>query len=109
MKIGQTQQQPGPALAHTERLRPAGNGAGAHQGVVKSADSNAAARRAAGAAVSVSAGARAGPQRSAADVDCARVDALRAAIEQRRFAVNPDAIADKLLAHARALLGSQRS
>lgn len=40
----------------------------------------------------------------AADFDQAKVDAIRAAIRENRFTVNPGAIADQLIADAAALL-----
>ena len=39
-----------------------------------------------------------------ADVDMDKVNAMRQAIEQNTFSVNPEAIADKLLANARDML-----
>ncbi len=39
-----------------------------------------------------------------ADVDMEKVNAVRQAIEQKTFAVNPEAIADKLLGNAREML-----
>lgn len=41
----------------------------------------------------------------AGDFDSARVDAIRQAIREGRFTVNPEAIADRLIADAAALLG----
>ena len=38
------------------------------------------------------------------DFDAAKVDAIRQAIREGRFAVNPEAIADRLIADAAALL-----
>jgi len=40
----------------------------------------------------------------AADFDSAKVDAIRQAIREGRFSVNPGAIADRLIADAAALL-----
>jgi negative regulator of flagellin synthesis FlgM len=40
-----------------------------------------------------------------ADFDSAKVDAIRQAIREGRFTVNPGAIADRLIADAAALLG----
>ncbi len=40
----------------------------------------------------------------ASDVDIDKVNAVRLAIEQNSFVVNPQAIADKLLANAREML-----
>jgi negative regulator of flagellin synthesis FlgM len=42
---------------------------------------------------------------SAGDFDAAKVDAIRQAIREGRFTVNPGAIADRLIADAAALLG----
>lgn len=39
------------------------------------------------------------------DFDAAKVDAIRQAIREGRFTVNPGAIADRLIADAAALLG----
>ena len=39
-----------------------------------------------------------------ADVDMVKVNAVRQAIEQKTFAVNPEAIAEKLLSNARDML-----
>ena len=44
-----------------------------------------------------------------ADVDLAKVNAVRQAIAQNTFAVNPEAIADKLLANAREMLNRSAS
>lgn len=44
----------------------------------------------------------------AADVDTEKVNAVRAAIEQGSYVVNPEAIADKLLANAQELLDRTR-
>lgn len=47
-----------------------------------------------------------GVARSGTDsFDAAKVEAIRAAIQSGRFSVNAEAIADKLLANARELLG----
>ena len=43
------------------------------------------------------------------DVDMAKVNAMRQAIAQGTFVVNPGAIADKLLANARDMLNQKRS
>ena len=43
------------------------------------------------------------------DVDMDKVNAMRQAIEQNTFAVNPEAIADKLLANAREMLNRTAS
>jgi negative regulator of flagellin synthesis FlgM len=41
---------------------------------------------------------------NSADVDMDKVNAVRQSIQQNTFAVNPEAIADKLLANAREML-----
>lgn len=43
-----------------------------------------------------------------ADVDMAKVNAVRAAIQQGTFVVNPEAIADKLLSNAQEMLGRSK-
>ena len=45
----------------------------------------------------------------AADVDTAKVDAVRASIAQGTYVVNPEAIADKLLANAQEMLNRTRN
>ena len=45
----------------------------------------------------------------AGDFDSAKVDSIRQAIREGRFTVNPEAIADRLIADAAALLGPRRS
>jgi negative regulator of flagellin synthesis FlgM len=42
---------------------------------------------------------------SSGDFDQAKVDAIRSAIKEGRFTVNPERIADQLIADATALLG----
>lgn len=46
---------------------------------------------------------------STPDFDQAKVDAIRDAIREGRFTVNPGAIADKLISDAAALLGPRAS
>ena len=43
------------------------------------------------------------------EVDMEKVNAVRQAIEQNTFIVNPETIADKLLANAREMLNRTRS
>lgn len=65
----------------------------------------------AGVAVTVSTLARtleAANRGESADVDTEKVNAVRAAIEQGSYVVNPEAIADKLLANAQELLDRTR-
>ena len=45
----------------------------------------------------------------APEVDMEKVEAMRQAIEQNTFIVNPEAIADKLLANAREMLNRSAS
>ena len=47
-------------------------------------------------------------QAGGADVDMDKVNAVRAAIERGTYAVNPEAIADKLLANAQEMLNRTR-
>ncbi len=66
-------------------------------------------RKAPGVGVTVSAQARALEQSdSAADADAAKVNAIRQAIDQKSYVVNPETIADKLLANARDMLDATR-
>ena len=61
----------------------------------------------AGVAVTVSPMARtleASKRSEAADVDMAKVKAVRAAIDQGTYKVNPEAIADKLISSAQEIL-----
>ena len=62
-------------------------------------------RKAPGVGVTVSTQARSLEQPgAAADVDMDKVNSVRQAIEQKSFIVNPETIADKLLANAREML-----
>jgi negative regulator of flagellin synthesis FlgM len=66
----------------------------------------------AGVAVTVSTLARslsAAKTGDTAEVDMAKVDSVRSAIQQGTFKVNPDAIADKLLANAQEMLNRTRN
>jgi negative regulator of flagellin synthesis FlgM len=65
----------------------------------------------AGVAVTVSSLARtleASKRGEPADVDMAKVNSVRSAIQQGTFVVNPEAIADKLLSNAQEMLGRSR-
>lgn len=105
MKIGQPKDLPivpttPPTPASTAATPPkAGQGAAATASQAASS---------AGVAVTVSTRARALEQanrgQSAAEVDTAKVDAVRSAIEQGTYVVNPEVIADKLLANAQEML-----
>lgn len=66
----------------------------------------------AGVAVTVSTLARtlgAAKTGEGADVDMAKVNSVRAALEQGTYVVNPEVIADKLLANAQEMLNRTRS
>ena len=109
MKIGQPSDLP---IAPTS---PATSGASsapakaASQGAAATATHNASS---AGVSVTVSAQVRtlaqAGPSESA-EVDMDKVNAVRSEIEQGTYVVNPEAIADKLLANAKEMLDRARS
>lgn len=45
----------------------------------------------------------------ASGFDAAKVDAIKQAISEGRFTINPEAIADKLIASTRELLAQQKS
>ena len=65
-----------------------------------------------GVAVTVSAQVRTLSQADAsdaADVDMDKVNAVRSEIEQGTYTINPEAIADKLLANAKEMLDRTRS
>lgn len=55
------------------------------------------------------AGARIGAASQSVDFDSAKVDAIKAAIKEGRFKVNPDVISDRLIAEASALLRPRAS
>lgn len=108
MKIGQPSDNPVP-VSTTAQPVPAKGGQSA------SSTANAAATKStqsAGVAVTVSTLARtlgAAKSGETADVDTAKVDSVRAAIQQGTFVVNPEAIADKLLANAQEMLNRTRN
>lgn len=88
-----------PLAADAEAAKGAGRAAGQTQ--------QAQAAPAAGVEVTVSSEVRAMKQTHSNDVpgvDMAKVNAVRAAIEQGTYVVNPAAIADKLLANAQDML-----
>ena len=99
MKIGQ---QPDFQPTGPQALAPASAKAGQSQ--VESVKGGA---KAPGVGVTVSELARTMEQTglsSDADVDLEKVNAIRQAIEQNTYRVNPEAIADKLLANAQEML-----
>lgn len=105
MKIGQKPELPG-ALAQTGIARQAKGAAGAAEGAAK----DALAASAAGVPVTVSSAARSLDEtsRAAGDFDAGKVQAVRAAIEKGTFSVDPEAIADKMLANAQEILSRVR-
>ena len=97
MKIGQPSDVT-PATAQPSQAATAKNA----QAATSAAKSE---RKAPEVGVTVSGLARALEQTGdAADVNMDKVNAMREAIKQNTFVVNPDAIADKLLANAREML-----
>jgi negative regulator of flagellin synthesis FlgM len=105
MKIGQTPPEHQVGTSPPASSAPAAATTKALQQQTAAATAQASATSA-GVAVSVSARARSLEQVSSpngSDVDQAKVDAVRAAIEQGTYQVNPEAIADKLLANAQEM------
>lgn len=104
MKIGQPAEMPkvnSPAAASAPAAAKTGAGAGAAAAASSSAAS-------AGVAVTVSTQVRTLEQakrsETMAEVDTAKVQAVRSAIEQGTYVVNAEAIADKLLSNAQEML-----
>lgn len=107
MKIGQKPELPG-ALAQAGLAKQAKSpAAGAAEGAAK----DAAVASAAGVPVTVSSAARAldSTGRASGDFDAAKVKAVRSAIEKGTFAVDAEAIADKMLANAQEILSRSRA
>lgn len=108
MKIGQPSDPPvsgSPPLSTTQPKSLPGASTNASSAATKSNQS-------AGVAVTVSTLARtleAANRGEAAEVDAEKVNAVRAAIEQGSYVVNPEAIADKLLTNAQELLDRTRN
>jgi negative regulator of flagellin synthesis FlgM len=104
MKIGQPSDLPivptPPASTNTAATPPK-----AGQGAAATASQTA---KSAGVAVTVSTRVRSLEQanrgESSAEVDMAKVEAVRSAIEQGTYVVNPEVIADKLLSNAQEML-----
>ena len=99
MKIGQ---QPDISPAVAQSIQPANAKPG--QGTAPAARND---RKSPGVGVTVSDLARtleATRAGDTSDVDLEKVNAVRQAIEENTFQVNPEAIADKLLANAREML-----
>jgi len=99
----------GSSLDNTALPATGAAGTGAARGTAAAGGSAATAALAATASVDTvdlsAAGARIGALSQNTDFDSAKVDAIRQAIREGRFTVNPGAIADKLIADAAALLG----
>ncbi len=97
MKIGPLDSKPAAAPAAAERKAPAAAGNGAAQPSAHVALSAAASALAGGA--------------DAADgsFDAKKVDRIAQAIKDGQFKVNPEAIADKLIANAQELLGKNNA
>lgn len=108
MKIGQPSDKPvtlTPAAASPPVAPPKGEQQGAAAVATKGAKS-------AGVAVTVSTLARSLGQANrgeAADVDMGKVESVRSAIEQGTYVINPEVIADKLLANAKEMLNRTRN
>ncbi len=105
MKIGQPSDLPS-SVAST--VSGAAQKAAQNSSAAANANTNAnQSTRSAGVAVTVSTAARAleKPERNeTADVDTAKVEAVRAAIQDGSYSVNAEAIADKLLSNAQEML-----
>ena len=108
MKIGQTPDSQALSTQSAAATPPK-----AAQGASAQAKTNAAkSTQSAGVAVTVSTLARtmeASGLSEASDIDTAKVEAVRTAIEQGTYVVNPEAIADKLLSNAQEMLRPSRN
>lgn len=108
MKIGQPSDNPVSVNATAQPV-PAKGG----QSASSTANANAAkSTQSAGVAVTVSTLARtlgAAKSGEPADVDTAKVNSVRSAIQQGTYVVNPEVIADKLLANAQEMLNRTRN
>lgn len=106
MKIGQPSDSPVPVGTATQPA-PAKEGQGTSSTATAAQSS-----RSVGVAVTVSTLARtlgAAKSGEAADVDVEKVNTVRAAIQDGTYKVNPEAIADKLLANAQEILNRTRN
>jgi negative regulator of flagellin synthesis FlgM len=105
MKIGQPSELPAPV---TSTVSGAAQKAAQNSNAAANANTGATqSTRSAGVAVTVSTAARAleKPERNqAADVDTAKVESVRAAIQDGSYTVNAEAIADKLLSNAQEMM-----
>lgn len=99
MKIGNPYDKPGVAPATPQR----GNASeAANGGAVKASDGSTVALSS--AATTLLSGST-GAQAASAEFDAEKVERIQRQVEQGTYRVNPEAIADKLLANARELLG----
>ena len=107
MKIGQPSDNPIP-VSTTATPVPSRAGQSASS---TASDAAAKSTQSAGVAVTMSTLSRtlaATNRGETADVDTAKVDSVRSAIQQGTYVVNPEAIADKLLANAQEMLNRTR-
>ncbi len=108
MKIGQSSDNPVSVNTNTQAALPK-----ASQGASANATATAAkSTQSAGVAVTVSSLARtleASKRGEPADVDMAKVKAVRTAIQQGTYVVNAEAIADKLLSNAQEMLNHSKN
>ena len=107
MKIGQSSDNPVPVNTNTQAALPKASQSASANATATAAKST----QSAGVAVTVSSLARtleASKRGEPADVDMAKVNWVRAAIQQGTFVVNPEAIADKLLSNAQEMLGRSK-
>lgn len=98
MKIGNPLDKPGLAPVTGQRNQPAAASGTKVDAGVNSTDSSTVALSS--AATSLLAGAQA----ASAEFDTAKVERISNAISQGQFTINPEAIADKLIANAQELL-----
>ena len=105
MKIGPKPELPSSAVQAGTAKQQAKAAAPTAQGLANASASAAAA----GVPVTLSRAATQPAGRSTDDFDAGRVKAMRAAIENGTFKVNPEAIADKLLSGAQEMLSPLRS
>ena len=106
MKIGPKPELPSSAVQSGTAKQQAKAAAPTAQGL---ANASASAAAAGGVPVTLSRAAMQPAGRSTDDFDAGRVKAMRAAIENGTFKVNPEAIADKLLSGAQEMLSPLRS
>lgn len=107
MKIGQPSDNMVSVNTNAQTALPKGSQSASASATATAAKST----QSAGVAVTVSSLARtleATKRGEPADVDMAKVNSVRAAIQEGTFVVNPEAIADKLLSNAQEMLGRSK-